>query len=295
MINLPEGFLNEEVRNDYVVRSKMKKVWAIELGLLDELVRVCKKYKITYYADSGTLIGAIRHKGFIPWDDDIDIAMMRNDYNKLLAVAEKEFKYPFFLQNTYTDKEYLRGHSQLRNSETTGCTIADADKPFNRGIFIDIFPMDNIPDGKLQLYIHKKRLKVLWKMMFAGLYYKKTDKHTVKGHLFGLCMKKIFRIVDYRKCFKYYEKLCSKYNDRECKLISYIEYSLGKEKHQWEKKWFEGYHEEPFEMINIAVPDGYDARLKKEYGDYMTIHHAQTSHGGVIFEPEISYRVYFEQ
>lgn len=294
-IKLPEGFLNEEVRCDYVITSKMKKVWAIELDLLSELVRVCEKYNITYYADSGTLIGAVRHKGFIPWDDDIDIVMMRNDYNKFLKVAEQEFKYPIFLQNTYTDEKYLRGHSQLRNSETTGCILEDVDRPFNRGIFIDIFPMDHIPDGKIQLYFHKKRLMVLWRMMSAGLYYKRTDRHTVKGHLFGLCMKGVFCIVDYKKCFKYYEKLCSKYNDKKCKRISYIEYSLGKEKHLWERKWFRGAHKEPFEMIHIAVPDGYDARLTKEYGDYMTIHHAETAHGGVIFEPEIPYQVYFKQ
>ena len=125
-------FCKEEVRCGYTVSEKMKKVWSVEMDMLKELIRVCKKYDLNYYADSGTLIGAVRHNGFIPWDDDIDVAMFREDYEKLLSVAKEEFKYPYFLQTVYSEKDYLRGHAQLRNSATTGCIKNDLDKSYNR-------------------------------------------------------------------------------------------------------------------------------------------------------------------
>ena len=112
------NFKDETICN-YFVSSNVKKLWNKQLEMLDMLDKVCEKYNITYYGDSGTLIGAIRHKGYIPWDDDIDIAMKREDYNKFLEVASKEFKDPFLVQTVYTDDGYFRTHAQIRNSNTT--------------------------------------------------------------------------------------------------------------------------------------------------------------------------------
>ncbi len=76
-IKLPDGFLDEEVRCDYTITHEMKKIWAVELDLLEKLLNVCKKHGIKIFASGGTLLGAIRHKGMIPWDDDIDMMMFR--------------------------------------------------------------------------------------------------------------------------------------------------------------------------------------------------------------------------
>ena len=132
-IKLPENFLDEEIRDDYVVSSQMKQVWAVELDLLNKILEVCKKYNIKIIASGGTLLGAVRHKGFIPWDDDIDLMMMRDQYDKLCDVAEKEFTYPYFFQTEYTDPGSMRGHAQLRNSQTTGILNVERGKcKFNR-------------------------------------------------------------------------------------------------------------------------------------------------------------------
>ena len=92
----PEGFLGEEVRCGYTVTKQMKEVWAIELDLLKQFDIICEKHGLHYCVAAGTLLGAIRHGGFIPWDDDIDVYMLRNDYNKLMMLAN-EFKSPYFL------------------------------------------------------------------------------------------------------------------------------------------------------------------------------------------------------
>lgn len=119
-IKLPKHFLEGETRCGYYISPEMKKVWAIELDLLAEFMRICDIHHLKYWADGGTLLGAVRHKGFIPWDDDIDIIMMRDDFDKLCKFGPQEFKYPYFFQTEETDPGSARGHVQIRNSETTG-------------------------------------------------------------------------------------------------------------------------------------------------------------------------------
>ena len=154
-IQLPDGFFNEEVRCEYTVTRQRKEVWAVELDLLREFSRVCNKYNLKYCADGGTLLGAIRHHGFIPWDDDLDIAMLRSDFEKLNEVAPIEFKKPYFWQTEETDKGSARGHAQLRNSATTSIIKTEYERQrnnnFNQGIFIDIFPFDTVIDDQKKL------------------------------------------------------------------------------------------------------------------------------------------------
>ena len=95
-LEFPNGWFDEEGRCGFNVDRQRKEIWAVELDLLAEIQRVCKKYNIQYFADGGTILGTIRHKGFIPWDDDIDIAMFRDQYVKFCSIAKDEFKSPYF-------------------------------------------------------------------------------------------------------------------------------------------------------------------------------------------------------
>ena len=151
-LDIPKEFLDEEERCGFHITKKQKEVWAVELDLLVELDRVCKKYNLKYCATGGTLLGAIRHKGFIPWDDDIDVMMLRDDYEKLCNIAPQEFKDPYFFQTEYSDPGSLRRHAQFRNSNTTGILSTEFPlrKPINQGIFLDIFPQDNVIDDELK-------------------------------------------------------------------------------------------------------------------------------------------------
>lgn len=141
-----QNFLAEEIRNDYLITSEMKKLWSVQLDLLKKFDEVCKKHKLKYFAIGGTLLGAVRHSGYIPWDDDIDLGMMRNDYDRLIEVAETEFNHPYFLQSAYSDIDYANLHIKLRNSDTLCATKYDFEFKYNKGVFIDIFPLDRIPD-----------------------------------------------------------------------------------------------------------------------------------------------------
>lgn len=164
-IDLPKGFLDEEPRT-LIVSRRRKEIWAVELDLLAQLDQVCKKHGIRYFCDGGTVLGAIRHGGFVPWDDDIDVIMSRAEYEKLNAIAPTEFKHPYFWQTNETDPGSARGHAQLRNSETTGILKSEmaggkAFFDFNQGLFIDIFPFDNLPDDPDERRVFRERIQVV--------------------------------------------------------------------------------------------------------------------------------------
>ena len=95
--------LNDEVRRDYFISAQMKKVWAIQIMMVQKLLEVCNRHNLKIWAEGGTLLGTIREHGYIPWDNDIDLKMFRNDYDKLLSIASQEFKSPFFFQSIISE------------------------------------------------------------------------------------------------------------------------------------------------------------------------------------------------
>ncbi len=292
-INVPDSFLEEEERSGYVVTSAMKKVWAVELDLLEELKRVCRKHNITYFADSGTLMGAVRDKGYIPWDDDIDIVFLREDYDRLMQLAG-EFEEPYFLQSFRTD-DFPRGYARLRNTRTTALTRFDLGKDFNHGIFIDLFPLDHVPDDSSVKTDWLKRLRKTYKVLQYGHDRPFGRMASFVGNLKCLGAMIIYQLGGYKKHTLKFEAVCKEFLGTETKIVSYVAHSKGKEKHMWPIADFASHHEVPFEFTTICIPDGYDERLTIEYGDYMTPKKAPTQHGGMILDAETPYKDFLEQ
>lgn len=303
-LKLPEHFLDEEIRSGYTVSSKMKKVWAVELDLVVELLRVCEKYGIKIFASGGNMLGAVRHGGFIPWDDDIDMMMLREEYEELCAVAGKEFTAPYFFQTEYTDPGSLRGHAQLRNSLTTGILVSDAPKKrrYNQGIFIDIFPLDNVPDdaalAKRQEERRERSLRFARKVASVSSRYRAGLTTGLKGS-----MKKAVHYVLAaadpnckleQSAFRRFERICTKYNDTPSEMVSV--YALGLKKNLLRRRcWLE---EEgtslPFEFITLPVIKEYKAFLTGRYGDYMKPVMNASIHSGLLFDPERPYTEYLD-
>ena len=135
--------------SEFVVSEKRKAVWSIELKIMDEIDRICRKHGIKYFLAGGSMMGAARHNGFIPWDDDIDVGMLRADYERFLDVCKSELPSHYHLQTNKTDRGYYDVLSKIRYSNSTAIRKTDwqLGATFNQGIFVDVVPFDNIPDN----------------------------------------------------------------------------------------------------------------------------------------------------
>lgn len=132
------------------VQSQIQQVWATEQEILDVIHEVCTENGLHYSLSYGTLIGAVRHGGFIPWDDDIDLVMPREDYEKLLAIWNEAAPKEYILQNTRTDGDFTQNFTKIRKNHTTFLQDnAEREKNYHKGIFVDIFPGDRVAPGKI--------------------------------------------------------------------------------------------------------------------------------------------------
>jgi lipopolysaccharide cholinephosphotransferase len=289
-----KNFFEEEIRDGYLVTSTMKKVWYVELELLKKFIQVCKKYNLQYYAEGGTLIGVIRHGGFIPWDDDIDIAMPRRDYDKLLKVGPKEFSHPLFFQNCYTDRYYSRGFSRIRNSETTAIALYEVKTKQNKGIFIDIFPLDNVPDNNLEFVRQQKQIKIIKKILSNLFEFSSYENKRIATYIKHFFVKLFFLAIPYSFIYWRLEKLYSKYSATSTAKVSLLSLDHDNVKLYRDSKDYDSFIMMPFEDIQLPVPVGYDHFLRRYYGDYMIPLIEPSYHGKLIFDTSMSYIDYIK-
>ena len=303
-LKLPENFLNEEIRDGYLVSCEIKKIWAVELDLLSEFSRVCQENNIQYFADGGSLLGAIRHKGFIPWDDDIDVMMFRDQYQKLCKIANKAFRHPYFFQTEYTDPGSLRGHAQLRNSLTTGILKSEMNRKgyFNQGIFLDIFPIDSIPDDD-ELFVQMQKPLSYHRSAINYWIYKSNDgfsnesNNTFKANLLFFLFR--HKILNWRnhthRLYKKFEREMQRYNNQTTQRVAKFFYWPLQERRIWQRSAFEGkiiYKD--FECLKVPVPPDYTQILDTFYGNWQEYKVGVCTHGGVFFDPDKPYTEYLK-
>lgn len=297
-IQFSDDFFKEEDRCGYHVSTKLKKIWAIELDLLNELLKVCQKHDIQVCVFAGTILGAVRHHGFIPWDDDIDVALTRDNYDKLVKIAPFEFKNQYFFQTALNDRKFFLGYARLRNSLTTGLIKWNESPDYNNGIYIDVFVLDGIVDDmkKLQSQIKKRdNCEHLLKCYYMGSQSKKALVKMIKRIL----NKTYCKIVPYEDKVKEYDRIISKYTDATDK-IGLMTHPMGFIKKYWCTKediinltWV------GFENIQVPIPVNYDAILRNMYGDYMKfppIDQRGMWHNGILeFDPDTPYLEYLKK
>lgn len=286
--------LDEEIRDDYLITAEIKKLWAVQLDLLSQFERLCKRHGLKYYADGGTLLGAVRHKGFIPWDDDIDVQMMSDDFEQFCKYAKSELSYPYFLQYWDTEKGFYPWHAKLRRSDTTCFSEWELkmNPEGNHGIFIDIFPLYNIPDGVIQYKIQTIRLKIL--KFFYECY--EVDRALTKKRV-RRTFKRFLAQMSWKVCsiITAPEKICSRYikiassEKRKTRKIGVTTYTPGYRKYTWERRFFEKTVELPFEDRTISAPYMYKERLTVQYGDWNKIVKNSENHSTLIFSSDITY------
>lgn len=265
---MDKNFLNSEVRDDYLVTSHTKKLWAVQLNLLKKFKEVCEKNNLKFYLTYGSLLGAIRHNGYIPWDDDIDITMPREDYDKLKEIAAKEFEDPYFYQTQENELDFFGGgFSRLRDSRTTGYENIHFGHQFNAGIWIDITAIDKVPNSYFSRKLQSKMVRFYQQIMFAKIYSRDNDYFLDISSFKMKLLKKIANRLTHKEiCFRL-NKWCSIAKNKKNKNVGILTQYGCYEQELYKAEWFIGVKYKIFENIKVPIPIGYDEFLKKIFGD----------------------------
>lgn len=279
------GFFEEEVRCEYTISTQMKKAWAIEMDLYEELERVCKKHNLRFFAIGGTLLGAIRHNGFIPWDDDMDIVMPREDYEKLCKLYHNEFHSPYFLQTPDTDPGYYFSFAKLRNSNTTCISMPFRNSLFNQGIDIDIFPLDYIDISNAE----GKNKAIRESIMKCSSYMKIGSEEYLNERQMANFNK--YNTNNPRQEYDNIQLLAQSFGKTDylginvCTIYPFLRLS-------WPAHCFEEVEDHRFEHISVAIPKGWHEILSICFGNYMQFPPVEvrgTWHPGEFWDADLPY------
>lgn len=293
-----EYFVNGKAHY-FQVSEKRQKVWDCELGIIQELERICKKYNLTYFLDAGSLLGAVRHKGFIPWDDDIDLLMPRKDYDKLIEVAGEEIKYPYFLQHITTDPKYPGLHVKIRDSRTTAIIKSWLFTDVNQGIFIDIFPLEGLPNDKNEADVLYRKASVMGRAIKSFYNFDKILSLNPRIIMMLLKRRRIAKSLitdsdDYVRQYLEFEQMFKDIDYDACNFVGPLSFNFANERvFKFPRECFSEAVYVDFENIKLPVPKDYDPVLKAYFGDdYMTPKLFPSEHGSAYYDTEKSYTHY---
>ncbi len=282
---LREELLREETRCDFFCSVRRKKIWLILLDLAMEFDAFCRKHGLTWFMVGGSMLGAARHGGFIPWDDDMDAGMPREDYDKLLGLME-EFDRPYELQAPGKTPGYFFSFARLRNVNTSALNRAFAMQGFNMGIYLDIFPLDEWdPDGAEIYYDRIRELSIDNSnyMRRSNPYLPDYDRERAAAWSGREPMENIRET----------EALARQFNGTGADYLSHAVITLDAFSHNYfPKECFSGIVRLPFEALMLPVPAGYDRFLTSQYGDWHAfppVDKRGTEHSDEDMQPDVPY------
>jgi len=303
MLEFPQEYFKREIRDGFAVGETVKRSWAAQLEVLTRIIDICEKHHITYYMFWGSLIGTVRHKGFIPWDDDLDIAMLRDDYIKFLSVAKSELPEGYQVRNFYTESDWTNYFSRVTNSKI----IDFSDKfmteyhefPYAAGV--DIFPLYYIPHNRT----YAEQIKVLYTA--AGEVANEIDARdeAAKNGASALELSELDQEIaadlvtlEHHTGYKFTAdrpllNQCDILMDQIARMAEESEsdevtaYPLYvRANYRIDRKLMEPIAM-PFENLMVTVPVGYDAILRKNYRDYMVPVVGKSTHEYPFFRTDV--------
>lgn len=242
----------------------------VEFMILKDFIKICEEHDLEYYSYGGTALGAIRHGGFIPWDDDVDVLLFREDYDKFIQITKNKYteKYDFLDMENFED--YLQMCCKMSLKGTDRHDRWSKNSSFNVGIHIDIFALDYAPSNKIKWHIFHKKCQLLIKIGFLLDALRVESYSTNTRRLIGSILKFTFKIFDITpKTYKeHYKKFVKKTNPKD-KLV----YDMNARCYNkpYPEEIFRPSKKVTFESIEINVPKDVDTYLKITFGDYMKI------------------------
>ena len=256
-----------------IVGDDFRKLQLLELDLLKELDRVCREHDIKYQIWGGTQLGAVRHCGFIPWDDDADVVMLREEYEKFRKVQDKLDPEICFFQDHDNDSNYRWGYGKLRRTGTRYIRLGQEHIKCKTGVFIDIFPLDDVPKTTVGQMLQDFHCFILRKILYSEV--GRVNEGGLKRKLYQLLSRIPVNFV-FRQLDMYAKKSRNESSNR-VRTLTYT--SIGKlyykhpihERYGMPKKWFKTFEEFEFEGRSFIGLRFYDEYLTYSFGDYMSL------------------------
>lgn len=271
MLEFDQDFFLGETRDGFYIEPMMKCAWAAQLEVLQVVHQICERHHIRYFVSEGTLLGAVRHKGYIPWDDDLDICMLREDYERFLTLAPAELTGDYCINSPYTRRDYPLSFAGICNSLSVDYSAERLNAfhgfPYIAGI--DIIPLDTVPSSSSERDAFFK----LYAVIMACCKICDDQPSAVKDMLPDieeLCNVKIDRnghILN--QLCRLGDTVSQSYNGCESPYLSRVPF-CAEEKQPLHKEWFSDCVWLPFENIMVPAPIGFSEILTAIYGDYMT-------------------------
>lgn len=303
MIQFDETFFEGEERDGFYIEPMMKRVWAAQMEVVKDIEKVCQKYNLDYFADWGTLLGTIRHKGFVPWDDDMDICMRREDYMRFIAVAQKELPEGYAILNIHTEDDFPDMLTRIVNSR--GIQIGEEHLQKFHGcpyaVGVDLFPLDYVPDDEEEEQTQLSLIKIVLETVnLIGAEY--VEQERLDGMLASIekmCGVELDRNGNLKKQLRILgEQLCCLYTKEDSNTLGSMVHLVKKRsiKLKFPKSCCERAIRMPFENIDMPVPVDYDTVLNAKYFQYMTPRRGSQNHNYPFYrKQENMLREYLKQ
>lgn len=264
----------------------------IQLDLLQNFIQICKDNDLRYFLLGGSCLGAVRHKGYIPWDDDIDVGMPRSDYEKFLMIAQQKLPDYVFVQTHDTDINYPHGFAKLRNSNTTFIESSVKNLNVNHGIYIDIFPLDGTYANKFRYKMQLLKIQLLSKSISRvfSLHKGRSLRESVLRTISFIYAPSVNYAINKR------EKLMKKVNFDDATIVANW-CGAWAEKEIMPKSYFADGTTASFDGIEVVIPKEYDQYLTRMYGDYMELPPEEkrvSHHYNEVIDTTKSYKEYIK-
>lgn len=256
-----------------LTEDELAQLKKIELDILIEIDRVCRENHIPYSLAWGTLIGAVRHKGFIPWDDDIDIMMERRYYDKFCKIVDGALGKNFVFVDYKRYEDYGLPFSKVAAKNTLMLEASSQYARIHHGVWVDIFPIDETSDDLKKRQKQYDRAQAVKSVMLCkGHYY--FGQTGIKKLIYTL-RRKIYRFCDKKNLTREFEMNAKKYSKQKGKYLLSLCGNAGVNKNTYDRNAFKKYIELEFEGHKFMAISGYDSLLRTTYGDYMKLPSAE--------------------
>ncbi len=290
-IDFPKAFFEDEVREGFFVTTMMKRYWAAQLKVLSVIAGICDRHGISWFADYGTLMGAVRHEGYIPWDDDLDICMLRSDWNRFFEAARNELPQGYVIMTLKEQEEYRELIGRISNSHAIDYSPAHLEEfygcPYTVGV--DIFPLDGLYDDPDLEEDRKKRAQRVLDA-YGIVQAEGEDSQRLRTLLPVIERDNRVHLRPgaglERKLVLLLDRIYSECPDEGAMKVALMRFYMSHGNHIYDRKMYESYVELPFENTFIRAMGRYDEKLRADYGDYMHVSRAGGVHGYPVYSEQ---------